>query len=327
MPAGHASSGVSHPPRPTFTIVEALHLPVIAVMCVFIAMLPPPAHIRLWAWFGLLLVLTLAVPWLSARAGEAVRHAVAGAVLLSVYETLGGVIRVFGAPLRDNVAVAADSWLTRGLVPPLRVWPIPAAAVDGFAIAYASYFVLPLALVTLLLRRGDVERARESVFTILIAFYLHYIIYMAVPVVGPLRGGEVPDAVRASLLSQGGAVTHLLRAFMAAAEKTPQDGFPSAHTSVACLIAGLAWQCRLRSWPAFAALAAAVTASTIVLGYHYVIDVIAAWPMAWLAWRLAGAIASPHRYRDARLLSGNGCALSDAWVLRPRRRARIPPGY
>jgi len=273
-------------------------------MLLLVAMLPPQAHARLTAWFGLLLVLTLVVRWMPVRVVEMARHAIAGAVLLSIYETLGPVIRVLGAPLRDGAAVAADRWLTHGLVPPLGVWPMPAALVDVFAIAYAAYWVLPLALVTLLLEKGEVEEAREAVFTILIAFYLHYITYMAIPVVGPLRGGEIPVLVRASLLSQGGTITHLLRVFMAAAEKTPQDGFPSAHTSVAWLIAALAWRCRLRSWPVFAGMAAAVTASTIVLGYHYVIDVVAAWPMAWLAWKLGGV------------------RMPVVWPLRPARAAQ-----
>jgi membrane-associated phospholipid phosphatase len=121
----------------------------------------------------------------------------------------------------------------------------------------------------------------------LVAFYLHYIIYIILPVVGPLRSSELPTAMRSAFVTEGGAITHLLRAFVATAEKTPQDGFPSAHTSVATLVAALAWRYRMRSWPVFVGMALAVTSSTIVLGYHYLIDVIAAWPVAWIAWRLS----------------------------------------
>jgi membrane-associated phospholipid phosphatase len=157
---------------------------------------------------------------------------------------------------------------------------------------------LPVALLTLLLRQRDLAGARSATLTLLIAFYLHYLVYIVIPVVGPLRSGEQPPSVRAAIVAEGGTMTHLLRIFIAAAEKTTEDGFPSAHTSVASLVAALAWKYRLRSRPVFVAIAIAVTSSTVVLGYHYVVDVLAAWPMAWLAWRLGMRFARADEFRQ-----------------------------
>lgn len=225
---------------------------------------------------------------LAARTGEWLRFLIAGVVLISVYESLGGIIHALGAPLQDAAVIAADRMLTGGRVPPLAIWPWPAPVVDAFAAAYVAFFVLPIALVVLLLRQGNPGGARSAVLTMLIAFYLHYFVYLVMPVVGPLRSVDVPAAARTALAAEGGAFTHMIRAGIAAAEKTPQDGFPSAHTSVAWLVAMLARKYRLRSRRLFVLMAIAVTASTLVLGYHYLVDVIAAWPMASMAWGMGG---------------------------------------
>jgi membrane-associated phospholipid phosphatase len=103
------------------------------------------------------------------------------------------------------------------------------------------------------------------------------------PAVGPVRATEVAPAVRVQLAAQGGAVTAGLRRGINALERTPQDAFPSAHTSIAVLVAVFARRFRLRGHVLFAAAAAAIMCSTVVLGYHYVVDVAASFPIAWLA--------------------------------------------
>ena len=145
---------------PAPTAIETLHVAVITVMCVLVSALPSAGRTPLWAWFAMLMALTLAVPGLVAKLGEWVRFVTAGVVLLSVYEALGGVIGALGAPLQDALAVAADRWLTHGHMQPLTIWPLPSGVVDVFAVAYASYFALPVVLVALFLRKGDTASAR-----------------------------------------------------------------------------------------------------------------------------------------------------------------------
>jgi len=140
-------------------------------MCVLVSTLPAQARMPLTAWFAILMALTLAVPGLVAKLGEWVRFVTAGLVLLSVYEALGGIIDALGAPLQDALAMSADRWLTHGHIPPLTIWPLPAAVVDAFAVAYAAYFTLPIVLIALLLRKGDIGGARSSALTMLMAFF------------------------------------------------------------------------------------------------------------------------------------------------------------
>ena len=137
-----------------------------------------------------------------------------------------------------------------------------------------------LILLTVLVRRGWLDEARAAMRILLVAYYMHYAIYLVVPAVGPIRAAEVAPEVRAQLVSAGGAVTRRVRLGINAVERTRQDAFPSAHASVAIIIAVLAQRHRVRGRTLFAIAAAAIMCSTVVLGYHYIVDVIAAVPLA-----------------------------------------------
>ena len=220
------------------------------------------------------------------RTGASVRLIAAGVVLVSVYESLGPIISAIGPPPRDRWILAVERTLFRGSIPPLGPAHLPPAIVDAFSIVYVLYFALPVILLAALVRRGQLCDARAAMRTLLIAYYMHYAIYIVVPVVGPARAVEVPMAVKLHLTSQGSVVTQRLRAAISALERTPQDAFPSAHTSIAVLVAAFARRHRLRFHAFFSVAAAAIVSSTVVLGFHYVVDVVAAVPLARAAWRL-----------------------------------------
>jgi membrane-associated phospholipid phosphatase len=208
-------------------------------------------------------------------------------VLVAVYESLGAVITAIGSPMRDRWLIALDTALTGGRWPPLTPLALPPAVVDMFSVAYIVYFALPVVLIAALMRRGDAAGAQRVLRTLLAAYAIHYAIYIVVPAVGPIRAPEAPAAVRRQLAAEGGRVTHAVRHAIAAVERTPQDAFPSAHTSVAILVALLARRSRVRGHAGYAAVAAAIVCSTIVLGYHYIVDVIAALPIVWAALSVA----------------------------------------
>jgi membrane-associated phospholipid phosphatase len=216
-------------------------------------------------------------------AQASLRLIAAGVVLLTVYESLGTIIAAIGQPPRDRWILAAERWLFRGSMPPLAPLHLPAWIVDAFSIVYVVYFALPLMLLTVLVRRGWLDEARAAMRILLVAYYMHYAIYLVVPAVGPIRADEVAPEVRAQLVSAGGAVTRRVRLGIGAVERTRQDAFPSAHASVAIIIAVLARRHRVRGRALFALVAAAIMCGTVVLGYHYIVDVIAALPLSWAA--------------------------------------------
>jgi len=219
------------------------------------------------------------------RTGASVRLIAAGVVLVSVYESLGSIIDGIGPPPRDRWILAVERTLFRESIPPLAPVHLPPWIVDAFSVAYVVYFALPVILLAALVRRGQLCDARAAMRTLLIAYYMHYAIYIVVPVVGPVRALEVPAVVKLHLTSQGGVVTRRLRAGISALERTRQDAFPSAHASIAMLVAAFARRHRLRFHALFSVAAGAIVGSTVVLGFHYGVDVVAAVPLAWAAWR------------------------------------------
>ena len=213
-------------------------------------------------------------------AQASLRLIAAGVALLTVYESLGTIIAAIGQPPRDRWILAAERCLFGGAMPPLAPMHLPAWIVDAFSIVYVVYFALPVVLLTVLVRRGRLDDARAAMRVLLVAYYMHYAIYLVVPAVGPIRAAEVAPDVRAQLLSAGGAVTHGVRLGISVLERTRQDAFPSAHASIAIIIAVLAQRHRVRGRTLFAIVAVAIMCGTVVLGYHYIVDVIAALPVA-----------------------------------------------
>ena len=278
----------------SFTPVEHLDLLVLAVMmAVFVvgrSQLRTP--IGVVAWFAGLVALTAVLPRMTHRwpPGAWIRVIVTAVVLLSVYESLGPVIAAFGPPPRDGWVIAIERWVTGGRLPPLAPLPLPAFAVDVLSAAYVAYFGLPVVLICSLIRRRQSREAQAAMVTLLIAFYVHYLIYIVMPAVGPVRTTELPASLRLQMVGGGGSLTHAVRHLVGALERTPQDAFPSAHTSIAVLASALARKYRLPSRWCFYVITAAIVASTVLLAYHYLVDVLAAFPVAWLAWQAARRI-------------------------------------
>jgi membrane-associated phospholipid phosphatase len=104
----------------------------------------------------------------------------------------------------------------------------------------------------------------------------------------------------------GGAVSGLVRDFLAAAEVTTLDAFPSGHTGLSVLAVLLATTRFPRAAPALAAWAAAIVLSTVYIHVHYVTDL-----MAGVVLALAGQALGPPLHR---LLGGAGA----------RAAARVP---
>jgi membrane-associated phospholipid phosphatase len=278
----------------SFTPVEQLDLLVLAVMMtVFVvgwSQLRSPVGVA--AWFAGLFALTAVLPRLTCRwrPREWIRVVVPAVVLLSVYESLGPVIAALGPPPRDAWVIAIERWATGGGWPPLAPLALPSFVVDASSVAYVAYFGLPVVLIGSLIRRRQLPEAQAAMLTLLIAFYLHYVIYFVVPAVGPVRTTELPAALRLQMIAAGGSLTHQLRHLVGVLERTPQDAFPSAHTSIAVLASALARKHHLpfKFW--FYVITAAIVASTVLLSFHYLVDILAAFPVAWLAWHAARRI-------------------------------------
>jgi membrane-associated phospholipid phosphatase len=165
---------------------------------------------------------------------------------------------------------------------------LPAWLADLLTIAYASFFFLPLILLVALAHRRD-RAVPQVVAAVIFTFVLSYAGYFVIPAYGPRatvaqeRYATLPAGV------VGAPLRHLLDHW----EKTKTDAFPSGHTMVTLAVLFCARRRHQKLYNALLPVGALLIAATVLLTYHYVVDVMAAVPLTVIAILLAAYFAGP----------------------------------
>jgi membrane-associated phospholipid phosphatase len=142
--------------------------------------------------------------------------------------------------------------------------------VPAFAYLYVLVYWVPAVFVVTIPDYSSFRRlARAYALILLIA----YTTYLAWPVYFERPGLEV-SSCDTWLLS----IEYLDK---------PYNQFPSLHVAWSWLVVH-ASQVSARSRVGLGLLAAGISASTLFVKEHYVVDVLYGWALAWGAWRLAG---------------------------------------
>lgn len=137
--------------------------------------------------------------------------------------------------------------------------------------AYASYYFLPPLLAVALYYRRNVADFDRAVFGVVLGFYLSYIGYFVVPVIGPRFTLMHLQSTELSGVFVGDSIRETLDVL----ERFKQDAFPSGHTAVVLLVLFYAWQFVRGLFWVFLPVVVALVFSTVYLRYHYVVDVMA----------------------------------------------------
>jgi hypothetical protein len=138
--------------------------------------------------------------------------------------------------------------------------------IDVLHLCYCFYFASILIPGAVLYFRGELERTREYSGVILAGLYLSYLGYFAVPAVGPHRMTAPPVEL------DGWVLGTPLRAAVVALEWEMPDAFPSGHTLLSLLALIMSWRLHRRCFWILLAPASGCIAATVVLRYHYVVD-------------------------------------------------------
>lgn len=171
----------------------------------------------------------------------------------------------------DHALAATDArWFgdVRGALRHLQWGPF----VDALSLCYWSYYPLPLVVCGLLYARGEAARFRQCVTVFLVAWFLSYAGYFLVPAVGP---HHVVDGPRDAGLD-GWLVSGWLHRTLVTLEGEMPDAFPSGHSLIAMVAILLAWRHQRRQLVWLGPVAGGLIAATMVLRYHYLVDVVAA---------------------------------------------------
>ncbi|MFA5072865.1 MAG: phosphatase PAP2 family protein [Nitrospirota bacterium] len=135
--------------------------------------------------------------------------------------------------------------------------------------SYFTYYFLPFFLCVYIYKTSP-QHFQFALFSIMLSFYLFYIIFIIIPVAGPqfylpAPYNELPDA-------------YFFRNIMVLVQQTaegPTAAFPCSHVGIAFLVWWLALKFapKLMKW--FFIFGILIAFSTVYIKAHYVIDVIA----------------------------------------------------
>jgi len=206
-----------------------------------------------------------------------------------VFLNLGPLIPVVNPRIADELLMRWDAAiLGREVQAALYSLPLPSPAVDVLSLAYSSFFFLPLSLVIVLAWRHDPALQRVTA-VLALTFLVSYTGYFLVPAYGPRatvakhRWESLPH----------GLVGGKLRVALDELEATKTDAFPSGHT-MATLATLICARRRARDvYDVLLPIGSLLIAATVLLTYHYLVDLLAALPFLVAAWWLAAWLAGP----------------------------------
>lgn len=134
-----------------------------------------------------------------------------------------------------------------------------------FHFFYFSYYLL-IPVLGLILYFDDLKKFRHFIFVTSFTFYLCYLIYIFLPVVGPLIW-EFPEM-------KGIIFVPLMNFIYAYAEK-PGAAFPSSHVAVALIVVFFSYRYKRKLFYFFLIDVIFLVIATVYCRFHYVIDVFA----------------------------------------------------
>lgn len=211
--------------------------------------------------------------------------------ILPVFQSLGYITHNIRPDL-DSYLIGIDRslfgvhptvWL-EGITHPLMV--------DLLALAYSSYYFLPIILAFFLHFDRKHHEVEHLLLAVTIGFFLSYVGYLLVPAIGP----------RFTLAqSQAGPVKGWLWAnqlldVLNAGEFNKRDCFPSGHTGITLIVLYYAHAHHKKLFLVLLPIGVLLILATVFLRLHYVVDVIAGFALAALAILIA-EIWNPHFLR------------------------------
>ena len=190
--------------------------------------------------------------------------------ILAIFELLGGVTPYL-RPDIDSLLIKADLVLF-GVHP--TVWIedffIPWVA-DTLALAYISYYFIPLVLILSLYFGGRTNEFFLTAGTLLLGYYICYISYIFMPAIGP----RFTLASLQEVPLRGGIIMNTIVDTLNTLEGNKRDCFPSGHTQIVLVSLWFAFKYRRPLFWIYLPIIIALIISTVYLRYHYVIDLIA----------------------------------------------------
>lgn len=198
---------------------------------------------------------------------------------LAIYTNLHDTVH-FANPhdIHDSL-IAIDQWLF-GMQP--SVWSQRFVApwlTEIFSFCYMIYFLfIPIVALVLLVQRRKFE-FREVVVTAVLCYYLGYVLYIIFPAAPPRHVLGHLYTVKLDGTIMTGAVNSMLSVL----PSKSRCAFPSLHAAITLLSLIFSWKYARPTFWLLLPFSVGLHLSTVYLRHHYVVDLLAGWVVAVIA--------------------------------------------
>lgn len=183
----------------------------------------------------------------------------------------------------DWLFIKIDRWIF-GTDPTLVLYKLSFPLLtEILQIIYSIFYLLPIILALVLLRKNKYLALDFAIFSIVYGFFLSYMGYFALPGIGPRF--TLFDFASLDKEMPGILFTKYLREFVNLGESisgttinpgqlVQRDVFPSGHTMITLIVMYLSIRLKSRSKYFFLPVGSLLIFATVYLQYHYVIDLV-----------------------------------------------------
>ncbi|MGH8657903.1 MAG: phosphatase PAP2 family protein [Gammaproteobacteria bacterium] len=137
--------------------------------------------------------------------------------------------------------------------------------------AYVTFFFWPVALGAVVWRKGRFATYHFLLFVFVLGFYLSYLGYLTVPALGP----RFTLAEQQAAPLTGVLFFDTIQVTLNRLEQVTRDCFPSGHTALTLLVVYYARRFHRRTFWVMLIPAIGLVMATVLLRYHYLVDVLA----------------------------------------------------
>ncbi len=187
-----------------------------------------------------------------------------------VFESLGFIVPFINPYNKDTLLINMDRALFGSDVVNILGFLNIRGITDYLQLSYLSYYFLPLFLVYYLYSRKKIKRLSYTLFALSLGYYISYIGYMILPAIGPRYSLPYLEGIPI----KGGFIYNAVYPVLNSLEHIKQDCFPSGHTEISVLVLLLFKDENKKIALIILPIVLSLILSTVVLRYHYGVDVI-----------------------------------------------------
>ncbi len=145
--------------------------------------------------------------------------------------------------------------------------------IEFLTLGYTAYYlILPLLAFLLYFKKKDIYGFNNLIFTVAISFYIHYLVFILLPIDGPWRYGPILDHFTKPV--EGYLILEIQKKIMDFGVMKHSGCFPSSHVAIATIVLLNARRFYKGLFPIYFIIVVLLSFATFFLRYHYLTDTV-----------------------------------------------------